>query len=382
MGLHAELMRGLSLIATLVLCYSACMKNPDPQGHVDIDSSVTSIPEKAFFQCTKLKSITFASSVTTIGAMAFAESGLYYVVIPDTVTSIGDEAFRQCSEMTTASTGAGVTSIPSKAFYQCSALEEMSIGSKVKSIGDEAFYQCSALASVTLPDALTTMGSKVFYQNTALATVTFGTGLSSVNVNTFVQCNHLKTVYINAQVFDCSSLALSITDSADTGVQFVNTATSITNLDGVDCDGSRCGCEPGYGNLAEGSQYVACTPCPPAFYQAKKYCVVFCDDCDQGYGTCGTKATKCAKEPLPCVPTTAPTPDPTYSHAPTMKPTALPTVEPSPAPDYVSDPPAYSTPHLRTHAQADSRPNLQPHTAAELSPDTVSHEDPHAGPHA
>ena len=59
--------------------------------------SVTSIGDKAFYECNSLTSVTIPNSVTSIGNMAFYEcSGLTSITIPNSVTSIGDYAFCGC----------------------------------------------------------------------------------------------------------------------------------------------------------------------------------------------------------------------------------------------------------------------------------------------
>ncbi|MBO7231357.1 MAG: leucine-rich repeat domain-containing protein, partial [Bacteroidaceae bacterium] len=55
-----------------------------------IPEGTTEIGNRAFFDCTSLKSITIPDSVTSIGKEAFSGcSSLTSIVIPDSVTSIG-----------------------------------------------------------------------------------------------------------------------------------------------------------------------------------------------------------------------------------------------------------------------------------------------------
>ncbi|MBQ8283295.1 MAG: leucine-rich repeat domain-containing protein, partial [Paraprevotella sp.] len=64
---------------------------------VEFTSSVTSIGESAFEDCSSLTSVTIPSSVTSIGDFAFWKcSSLTSVTIPEGVTSIGDYAFNRC----------------------------------------------------------------------------------------------------------------------------------------------------------------------------------------------------------------------------------------------------------------------------------------------
>ena len=60
------------------------------------------------------------------------------------VTSIGDRAFYNCSSLTNVTIGNSVTSIGDEAFYGCSSLTRIEIPESVTSIGDRAFYNCSS----------------------------------------------------------------------------------------------------------------------------------------------------------------------------------------------------------------------------------------------
>ena len=63
----------------------------------DIPSSVTSIGDWAFYDCSSLTSINIPNSVTSIGTFAFYGcSALTSITIPNSVTSIGSYAFSDC----------------------------------------------------------------------------------------------------------------------------------------------------------------------------------------------------------------------------------------------------------------------------------------------
>ena len=101
-----------------------------------------------FLQST-LKSVIFGNSVTSIGNKAFYNcAGLTSIVIGNSVTSIGNEAFVKCFGLTSIVIGNSVTSIGDKAFYDCSGLTSIVIGNSVTSIGDYAFNGCTGLKTV------------------------------------------------------------------------------------------------------------------------------------------------------------------------------------------------------------------------------------------
>ena len=96
-----------------------------------------------------MTSVTIGNSVTSIGERAFYEcKGLTSVTIGNSVESIGKSAFSGCSGLTSVTIGNSVTSIGERAFYECKGLTSVTIGNSVKSIGEEAFRDCPELLDV------------------------------------------------------------------------------------------------------------------------------------------------------------------------------------------------------------------------------------------
>ena len=129
--------------------------------------SVTSIGNRAFYDCSGLTSVVIPNSVTSIGERAFYDcSGLTgELVIPNSVTSIGDYAFYGCSGLTGELViPNSVTRISGYAFYDCSGLTgELVIPNSVTRISGYAFYNCKGLESVTIPNSVTDIGIDAFY---------------------------------------------------------------------------------------------------------------------------------------------------------------------------------------------------------------------------
>ncbi|MBE6426489.1 MAG: hypothetical protein E7029_11005, partial [Planctomycetaceae bacterium] len=98
-------------------------------------------------------------SVTITKYTGYAET----VDIPYGVTSIGDRAFYECSSLTSVTIPDSVTSIGNKAFYYCESLTSVTIPDSVTSIGNSAFDVCSSLTSVTIPDSVTSIGNEAFW---------------------------------------------------------------------------------------------------------------------------------------------------------------------------------------------------------------------------
>ena len=165
-----------------------------------IPSSVTSIGERAFQNCSSLTSIAIQSSVTSIGSGAFENcESLTSIEIPSSVTSISADAFFNCVSLqemnvdeannnyssldgvlfnkaktelrrypsnkvgTQYAIPSSVISIGEWAFERCASLTNIVIPSSVTSISDYAFYECSSLTSISIPSSVTTIGDETFY---------------------------------------------------------------------------------------------------------------------------------------------------------------------------------------------------------------------------
>ena len=184
---------------------------------------VTSIGDRAFYNCTNLTSVTIPNSVTSIGERTFEYcTGLTSVTIPNSVTSIGGSTFKDCLKLTSVTIGNNVTSIGEKAFYGCNGLTSVTIPNSVTSIRDEAFYSCRGLTSVTIgtnvtsigekafsfcgltsvtiPNSVTSIGEEAFNQCTSLTSVTIGNGVTSIGNSAFYYCRNLSSVTIGKSV--------------------------------------------------------------------------------------------------------------------------------------------------------------------------------------
>ena len=152
---------------------------------VTIPSSVTSLGDVAFSGCTGLTSVTvdaananycsidgvvFNKTQTTLVLYPPGKSAASYT-IPSSVTSIGQYSFKNCTGLTNVTIPSSVTSIGANAFQSCTGLTSVTFPSSVTIIGSSAFQSCSALTSVTIPSSVTSIGSSAFQSCSALTSV-------------------------------------------------------------------------------------------------------------------------------------------------------------------------------------------------------------------
>ena len=189
-------------------------------------------------------------SVTSIGDYAFSGSDLTSVTIPSSVTSIGAGAFAKCAGLTSIDVESGNQNFSSKDGVLFSKDEKTivcypagytgnsyAIPSTVTSIGEAAFNGCTKLTSITIPPSVTSIGVGAFggsvfmsvtipssvssigayaFSSSQLSSIIFAEGskLTSIEPNTFDQCQYLASITIPSSVTsigeyafaDCSGL--------------------------------------------------------------------------------------------------------------------------------------------------------------------------------
>ncbi len=164
---------------------------------ITIPEGVTSIGNYAFYYCSGLTSISIPNSVTSIGNYAFCFcSGLTSIDIPSSVTSIGEYAFRSCYGLTSIDIPNSVTSIGNCAFCDCSGLTSVSIGNSVTSIGEYAFRGCRSLTSIDIPNSVTSIGNNAFSWCSGLTSVTIGNSVTSIGNCAFEWSGNLTSVTV------------------------------------------------------------------------------------------------------------------------------------------------------------------------------------------
>ena len=192
--IRVEIQNGITTIGESLVAFSKKLTT------VKIPSSVTSIPNNAFFGCTKLTAINvdvnnanyssnngvlYNKTKTTLVCCAAGKTGAY--TIPNTVTSIYEFAFAYCENLTSVTIPSSVTVIPKHAFFGCRGLKSISIPNSVTSIDEWAFSFCG-FTSVSIPNSITTISASTFQGCSNLASVIIPNSVISIGYNAFTLC--------------------------------------------------------------------------------------------------------------------------------------------------------------------------------------------------
>ena len=195
---------------------------------VTFPSSLTTIGGRAFDGCLNLTSVTFPSSLILIGERAFSSTGLTRVDLSDTsLINIGGRAFDGCSSLASVTFPSSLTTIGGSAFYGCTSLTHVDLsGTSLTSIEAATFSGCTSLSSVILPSSLTSIGAQAFY-DTALSSVDLsGTSLTSIGQKAFDGCSSLASVILPSSLTSIGSAAFS---GSNANILFTNKTATVAD---------------------------------------------------------------------------------------------------------------------------------------------------------
>lgn len=172
---------------------------------ITLTNPVTKIPDVAFLYCKGLETLNNDAVVTEIGNYSFFNTGFTKVEIADSVTTIGMLAYAQSGKISEIVIGTGVTEIKQQAFAQLPSLNKVTFeeGENDLVIGAEAFIGTfdesssgytgrSYLGEIKLSNNVVSIGSMAFGFAGAYGTDT--KNFSEFIVEFDVENSRLKTV--------------------------------------------------------------------------------------------------------------------------------------------------------------------------------------------
>lgn len=192
-------------------------------------SQLTEIGNRAFEECTSLRTFDMPDTVTKLNYQVFQNSGieeielsaaittmssqvffgatnLTEIVLPEKLVVLDYGMFEGCTNLKDVTLPAGLTAISYNVFKDCTSLEEITIPDGVAMLGQNsswstsrysrAFQNCTSLKTVNL-GGVTQIGDDAFNGCTALENIDLSK-VTDMNDNVFMNCTSLKSVDISA----------------------------------------------------------------------------------------------------------------------------------------------------------------------------------------
>lgn len=162
---------------------------------VVIPDTVETISEKAFYYCTSLNKVRIPETITQVGSEAF--TGSPWLKEQEEFVIVGDRILLSY-------TGSdAVVTIPDKVqtigagAFANTGVKEVMLPDSVKTIEKEAFAYCSQLEKVTLPDGLQTISSMAFALCNSLESIVIPESVVYMGMNLFLNCEKLSDISIS-----------------------------------------------------------------------------------------------------------------------------------------------------------------------------------------
>ncbi|MBR2103327.1 MAG: leucine-rich repeat domain-containing protein [Prevotella sp.] len=159
-------------------------------------TGISELDEKAFYNCTNLKTLKLPKSILYYNSQCFARSGLTNIFFPKAEGHVylNKENFLQCADLSEVGFEEGIElSLGTGVFSNCSSLQFIELPLSVTSIPMRCFYNCSELYYFTC-DNLKYIGVSAF-ANTAVYPEFLPEGLEEIDDYAFDGC-YGESVYL------------------------------------------------------------------------------------------------------------------------------------------------------------------------------------------
>lgn len=198
---------------------------------INLPNTITDISHNAFQNCSGLTEVVLPSKLTIINTQLFSGcNNLVSVNIPDGVTTIGSFAFSGCSSLKSIDLPDCVTNIENGAFSRCSSLTEFRMPANIQYLGDNALSSCSGLITLDFSNitTLTSIGRETFSDCSSLKSVNFNycSNLTSIGSQAFVGCEALTQISFTGITTDWNVLSGTGTKPTEKPISLSNASTN------------------------------------------------------------------------------------------------------------------------------------------------------------
>ena len=154
---------------------------------------VVSLGSECFLRKTNIVKVNIPSTVKSIRARAFMESGIREITIPETVTQLSGSAFYKSENLERVVIKAPITKIEMNTFAKCFNLKSVVLPNTIREIDSYAFQYCRSLTSINIPSSLKEINRAVFEGCSSLVSIDLK-NCESISSYTFSGCTNLQNV--------------------------------------------------------------------------------------------------------------------------------------------------------------------------------------------
>ncbi|MBQ6064700.1 MAG: leucine-rich repeat domain-containing protein [Prevotella sp.] len=164
----------------------------------EIPDGVVNVYHKCFHLCTKLKKVTFPSTIQRIGNQAFSGCiSLREMAIPESVISIGDAVFKNCVALESVTLPSMMIEITENMFENCRSLKTLTLPKEIIMICKKAFKHCISLEHIELNDKLEMIREKAFEDCWSLKELIMPDSVRFIEEGTLNNCYALEKLHIS-----------------------------------------------------------------------------------------------------------------------------------------------------------------------------------------
>ena len=191
---------------------SNAFKNNKKIKYVSIADSVKTIGSSAFYGCTALERVTLpenegfeiVNSSTFYGCTKLRE-----IEIPDSVLEIEGWAFRNCEELSNVILSKNLVTMGGGAFEDCDKILTIEIPRSLKNCNGTigTFKNCDALRNVIFENGITEIVGHLFYECTGLEKISIPDTVTIIEIGAFWGCTNLRQVILSENITRIESWA-------------------------------------------------------------------------------------------------------------------------------------------------------------------------------
>lgn len=156
----------------------------NPIKFLQIPDKIETIKAHTFEKC-NLDSVILPKNLRTIENKAFSGCSFQYITFPNTLIEIGASAFSSC-DLRSVILPDNVQLVGANAFQSCDQLIDFTFSAGMKEIPNACLSYTSQLVKVTIPEGIEKIGSSVFDHCTHLSRVTFPESVTELGELLFI----------------------------------------------------------------------------------------------------------------------------------------------------------------------------------------------------